>query len=136
MDPAITAVRTRRFLMCRPSFFDVVYSINPWMHPERPTNRALAVEQWERLRAAYEEAGHEVEVIEPKHGLPDMVFAANSALVLDGTAFLARFRHPQRRGEERLYARWFRADGIDVRRADHEHEGEGDFVLAGDVILA
>src|SRR5262245_26494584 len=136
MERAITAVGTRHYLMCRPSYFDVVYSINPWMHPELPADSGVAVEQWEHLRATYEEAGHEVETIGPKHGLPDMVFAANSALVLDGTAFLARFHHPQRRGEERLYARWFRARGLTVRRSEHEHEGEGDFALAGDVILA
>jgi N-dimethylarginine dimethylaminohydrolase len=65
-----------------------------------------------------------------------MVFAANSALVLDGTALLARFRHPQRRGEERFYERWFRAHGFDVRRAAHVHEGEGDFTVVGEVILA
>ncbi len=48
------------------------------------------------------DAGHVVETITPKRGLPDMVFAANSALVIDGVALLARFRHPQRTGEERL----------------------------------
>jgi N-dimethylarginine dimethylaminohydrolase len=65
-----------------------------------------------------------------------MVFAANSAVVIDGIAWLARFRHAQRRGEEALYEAWFTAAGFDVRRATHVHEGEGDFALAGDVLLA
>ncbi len=133
---AITGVKTRRFLMCPPAHFDVVYAINPWMHPEVPADAHLATQQWEHLRTAYEQAGHVVETIRPKRGLPDMVFAANSALVIDSVALLARFRHPQRRGEERQYERWFRARGLTVRRPEHRHEGEGDFACVGDVILA
>jgi N-dimethylarginine dimethylaminohydrolase len=136
MERLVTGVATRSFLMCPPTHFDVVYAINPWMHPELPADAARAVAQWEQLRAAYEAAGHHVELISPKRGLPDMVFAANSALVIDGTALLARFHYAERRGEERLYARWFRSHGIDVRKAEHGHEGEGDFACAGDVILA
>jgi N-dimethylarginine dimethylaminohydrolase len=121
--------------MCSPAHFAVVYAINPWMHPELPADAGVAVGQWEGLRAAYERAGHVVETITPRRGLPDMVFAANSALVLDGTALLARFRFAQRHGEERLYERWFRANGFEVRHAEHVNEGEGDFACVGDVIL-
>jgi N-dimethylarginine dimethylaminohydrolase len=130
------AVRTHRVLMCRPAYFGVVYSINPWMHPEVPTDAAVAARQWESLVAAYTAAGHAVETVPARHGLPDMVFAANSALVLDGTAYLARFRHAQRQAEERYYERWFRAHGFTVHRTEHVHEGEGDFLVAGDAILA
>jgi N-dimethylarginine dimethylaminohydrolase len=136
MERSTISTKTRRFLMCPPAHFAVVYSINPWMHPELPADPARAMAQWEQLRTAYARAGHAVETITPKRGLPDMVFAANSALVIDGVALLARFRHPQRVGEERPYERWFRARGLTVRRAEHRHEGEGDFVLSGEVILA
>jgi N-dimethylarginine dimethylaminohydrolase len=136
MERTTISAKTRRFLMCPPAHFAVVYAINPWMHPERPADPARAVAQWEQLRAAYENAGHVVETITPKRGLPDMVFAANSALVIDGVALLARFRHSQRVAEERPYERWFRARGVTVRRAEQRHEGEGDFVLVGEVILA
>jgi N-dimethylarginine dimethylaminohydrolase len=96
--------------------------------------RALA--QWETLHQTYAAAGHCVDLIEPAPGLPDMVFAANSAVVIDGVALLARFRHVQRTGEEPRYERWFADHGFTVRRAAHVHEGEGDFAVAGDVILA
>jgi N-dimethylarginine dimethylaminohydrolase len=36
-------------------------------------------------------------------GLPDLVFPANAAVVLDGRALLARFRHPERQGEEGVF---------------------------------
>ena len=107
----------RHYLMCRPEHFDVVYVINPWMDPEVAVDRTRALAQWDALRAAYEAAGHRVDVIESGAGLPDMVFAANSALVIDDTALLARFRFAERKGEERLYARWFRDHGFKVRRA-------------------
>lgn len=126
----------RRYLLCPPRYFDVVYVINPWMDTQAPVDNQAAVAQWAGLRDAYEAHGHTVELVEPAPGLPDMVYAANSALVLDGIAYLARFRYPQRRGEEDLYARWFDEHGFRVVRARHGHEGEGDFVVAGDVILA
>jgi len=136
MERSAISTKTRRFLMCPPAQFAVVYAINPWMHPELPADAGRAMAQWEQLRSAYEHAGHVVETITPKRGLPDMVFAANSALVIDGVALLAQFRHVQRRGEQRPYERWFRGRGLTVRRSETRHEGEGDFVLAGDVILA
>ena len=36
-------------------------------------------------------------------GLPDMVFPANAAVVLNGRAIVARFRHYERQGEERHF---------------------------------
>ena len=121
--------------MCPPTYFDVVYVINPWMHTQVPVDHQAALDQWTGLRETYEAHGHAVELIDPEPGLPDMVYAANSALVLDGTAYLARFLHPERQGEEPAYARWFEANGFRVQRAAHVHEGEGDFAVAGDVIL-
>jgi N-dimethylarginine dimethylaminohydrolase len=124
------------YLMCPPTHFDVVYVINPWMDPQVPVDRQAALDQWAGLQVAYEAHGHTVELIEPGPGLPDMVYAANSALVLDGVAYLARFQYPQRRGEEDRYARWFEDHGFRVHRATEVNEGEGDMAVAGDVILA
>lgn len=123
--------------MCPPTYFGVTYRINPWMWPSRPVNRARARMQWERLRRAYTALGHEVEVIEPVPGLPDMVFAANAGVVIDGRVLAARFRFDERRAEEQAYRAWFAEKGFtEVRVAEHVNEGEGDFLLAGDVILA
>ena len=92
-------------LMVDPAHFSVSYAINPWMDPARwqadPAGlHAQAVAAWQALRAALEVAGAVVEVAPGAPGLPDMVFPANSAVVLDGRALLARFRHAERRGEE------------------------------------
>lgn len=126
----------RRYLMCRPVHFTVSYRINPWMEPARPTDTAKAVAQWQDLHDAYLALGHEVELIEPLPGLPDMVYTANGGFVVDGRALGVRFRVDERRGEERPFMDWFDAHGFDVVEPVEVQEGEGDFLLAGETILA
>jgi N-dimethylarginine dimethylaminohydrolase len=135
--PVAPRVATRRhFLMCPPTYFDVTYRINPWMHPEGRVDRRLAMRQWEALRQAYLVAGHDVDVIEPIDGLPDMVFAANGGFVVDGRAVLAKFRFPERLAEAPAFAEWFTRSGLISVATSAINEGEGDFLVAGDVILA
>ncbi|GAA1987016.1 dimethylargininase [Kitasatospora viridis] len=134
--PARTAV-PRRLLMCRPSHYDVYYSINPWMQPEKPVDTGLALLQWERLRELYTSLGHTVEVIEPVPGLPDMVFAANGATVVDGKVLAARFRHMERTAEGPAYLSWFRRNGYqELLWPEFINEGEGDYLPVGRRILA
>ncbi|QMU74069.1 dimethylargininase [Streptacidiphilus sp. P02-A3a] len=123
--------------MCRPTHFTVDYSINPWMDPAKPTDTDNAIAQWEQLHALFQRLGHTVEVIEPVAGLPDMVFAANGATVVDGRALVARFRHRQRQDEAPAYLAWFRERGYPVvRQAEFTNEGEGDYLVVGERILA
>ena len=126
----------RTVLMCRPDFFTVSYRINPWMHPEEPTDTGLAVRQWQTLYDLYLRLGYRVELIDPVPGLPDMVYAANGGFVLDGIAYGASFTHPERQPEGPAYMKWFGYNGFDVRDPHNINEGEGDFLLVGDVILA
>ncbi|MDB5433808.1 MAG: amidinotransferase [Phenylobacterium sp.] len=93
------------FLMTDPACFDVSYQINPWMRPKawRPEHRAAAQLASANLKAALKAAGAQVETIGAVRGLPDLVFPANAAVVLDGRVLLARFRHPERQGEEAVF---------------------------------
>jgi arginine dihydrolase len=123
--------------MCQPRHFDVNYSINPWMNPAKPVDTGLAVAQWERLREVYTGLGHQVELIEPVAGLPDMVFAANGATVVDGRVLVARFRYPQRVAEARAYRDWFVERGYpEVYEPEFVNEGEGDYLFDGRRLLA
>jgi N-dimethylarginine dimethylaminohydrolase len=123
--------------MCRPEHFEVSYAINPWMDVTRPVDRDLAVQQWETLRATYLSLGHEVQLIDPEPGLPDMVFAANGGLVVGGRAMGACFTHPERLAEGPAYYKWLAGAGLDeVAEPLAVNEGEGDFIVVGDVILA
>jgi N-dimethylarginine dimethylaminohydrolase len=128
---------TRHFLMCRPDHFEVSYTINPWMDPAAGVDRERAIEQWEALRAAYAGLGHQVSLIDPVDGLPDMVFAANGALVVGGRVYGARFTHAERAAEGPAYLAWFRRNGFtDVHEPAHTNEGEGDFLTLDEFVLA
>ena len=129
--PVPTAV-----LMCPPTYFDVTYAINPWMDPSVPTNAALAVAQWQELRDTYTRLGIVVHEIEGVDGLPDMVYAANGATVIDSIAYTASFLYPERQPEAAAYAEWLARAGYDVVEATHVNEGEGDLLAIGDMILA
>ena len=79
--------------MTPPTFFAVEYAINPWMDTSTPVDVDLAVAQWDNLRDTYCRLGHTVDLVEPVPGLPDMVYAANAGLIVNGTAIVARFKH-------------------------------------------
>ncbi|MEV0209379.1 dimethylargininase [Streptomyces sp. NPDC050788] len=128
--------RRRRFLVCEPRHFAVQYAINPWMRPDAPVDVDLAQEQWQALIGAYRTHGHTVDAVDPAPGLPDMVFAANSAVVVDGRVFGSLFHAPERRPESTHYDTWFKSAGFDVHRPDSVCEGEGDLVWTGRYVLA
>lgn len=134
--PAVRRSGSREYLMCSPDHYTVSYRINPWMHPSEPTDTALALRQWQTLHDLFLQLGHTVRVIDPAPGLPDMVYAANGGFTIDGIAYAARFAHPERAGEAQLYADWFADAGFRVAPAAEINEGEGDFLLVGDVVLA
>ncbi len=86
------STHARTYLMCPPEHFAVEYAINPWMHPDRPVDAALAMRQWQQLAEVFGSLGHTVHTITPEPGLPDMVFAANGATVIGGKVLGAQFR--------------------------------------------
>ena len=114
-DPTLLAQPPQpRFVMCRPQYFAVTYSINPWMDPKSWADsgavlHATAVRQWAGLHRTLLASGAAIEAIEPQPGLPDLVFTANAAVVLDRKALLARFHHPERQREQPVLTAGFRA---------------------------
>jgi N-dimethylarginine dimethylaminohydrolase len=120
----------RRYLVCPPSHFGVLYEINPWMHKEVRVDPDVARTQWEDMVANLESAGARTEAMIPAQGLPDLVFTANAGVV-DGDRFvLTRFRHAERRPEAKHDAEWFARKGFDVLEIPVEigvcFEGAGD----------
>ncbi len=126
----------RTYLMCRPEHFTVSYRINPWMHPQEPTDTALALQQWNTLYDTFVRLGHDVHLIDPIEGLPDMVYTANGGFAIDGVAYGAKFAYPQRAPEGPAFMRWFADNGFEVVEPVSVNEGEGDFLLVGTRILA
>ncbi len=126
----------QHLLVADPSHFEVAYAINPWMDPSIPVDVALVRRQWESLVEAYEALGHRVDVLPAVAGLPDLVFAANGAVVVDGVALVSRFRHPVRAAEADAHEAWLSAAGLEIHRSRFHLEGQGDVLRVGEVLLA
>lgn len=113
MSSASTQPRAR-ILMCAPDHFEVSYTINPWMRPDSWQSQAELLgarssQGWHRLTEILRGLGVALEMVPPVAGLPDLVFTANAAVVLDGKALVASFRHKQRQGETKVYRQAFDA---------------------------
>ncbi|NES16381.1 amidinotransferase [Micromonospora sp. PPF5-17] len=118
--------------MCSPEHFAVEYAINPWMDVTAPVDAELAVKQWDRLRETLLGLGHEVHLLTPERGLPDMVFAANGAFVVDGTVYGAQFKHEQRAAEAAAHRAFYEEHGWRFIAPSETNEGEGDFAYLPD----
>jgi N-dimethylarginine dimethylaminohydrolase len=133
--------RSRTYLMCPPDHFVVEYAINPWMDISTPVDTELAVKQWEGLRETLTGLGHTVHVLPPASTLPDMVYAANGAVTVDGVVYGARFRYPQRTAEAAAHRAWYESTpGWRFVAPTETNEGEGDFAylpgVAGGLLFA
>jgi len=128
----------RRYLMCPPQHFGVLYEINPWMHEEVAVDRERALAQWEALVATLRSAGAEVEVMDQDPSVPDMVFTANAGIVNGGQFVPSHFRYPQRQAETEIFAAWFGQHGYVVDRLPVAlgHEGAGDALPFNGVLLS
>lgn len=127
----------RRFLVCPPTHFGVLYEINPWMRRDVAVDIDRAHDQWDSLIILLKEAGAELEVLESVEGLPDLVFTANAGIV-NGEQFVpARFANPERRGEEPVNTAWFRTRGwrVDELPGTQPHEGAGDALPFGGALV-
>lgn len=117
-------------LMCRPTHFDVAYVINPWMKKEKVVDRNKAQFQWNSLKQAIEQfLGKTVQTVAPQKDLPDMVFATDQGIVLNGIFVKSNFYYQQRRRETKIYAQWFAAQGYQIKTFP-----KGCFLEGGDVL--
>ena len=125
-----------RVLMCPPTHFAVDYEINPWMAGQLGSaDVSRAARQWQDLHALVSDVAT-VELIDPMSGLPDMVYAANAGLIINGAAIVARFKHAERAGEATAYAAWMGGRGHQAVATHHVNEGQGDLLVVGTMILA
>jgi len=125
-------------LLCTPTYFDIEYEINPWMHTDNQVDPKLAYKQWENIYRIYsQDFGWNVQLIDPVPHLPDMVFTANGALVIDNKVALPTFRAPDRQAETEHFKEWFESKGYkEFLQPKYDFEGEGDALVWNDVIFA
>ena len=122
-------------LLVRPTYYDVIYEINPHMTGNiGNVNKGLALEQWNILYETYKKLGFQVHVIEGVPDLPDMVFCANQSFpYLDNNnqrqVILSKMASRYRQGEVEHIARWYDKQGyhlIHQTSPPVEFEGMGD----------
>ena len=116
-EPAASPATEACFLMCPPRHYAVSYSINPWMNPGswKSDGSALheeAEQQWFTLHDTLLALGAAIDFVDPEPNLPDLVFTANAAIVLDGKSFACALptSRTSRRGAD-LLRRALRAKG-------------------------
>ncbi len=126
-------------MMCLPLYYGIEYEINPWMSRSRQSQPELAKEQWRGLyRLVQDQLGVEVVLVEPRQGLPDMVFTANAGLVWQNKFIASNFRHEVRREEIPHFENWFQVRGYEIYHLPGENffEGEGDLLMCGNLFFA
>lgn len=126
----------KSILLCEPKYFEISYEINPWMDIDNGVNHQLAVEQWHNFHNKLKEF-IQVELIDPRPDLPDMVFTANAGLPLldSNKVVLSNFTHGVRKGEEVWFRKWFLENGFEVVDSDVNFEGAGDALYLKDQLI-
>jgi N-dimethylarginine dimethylaminohydrolase len=90
----------REVVMAKPTYFDIVYEINPWMKGNvGKVDKGKASEQWHELKNALERNKVKVHVYEPEVESPDMVFTANHGIFLNNTFVATNFSKEERKEE-------------------------------------
>jgi N-dimethylarginine dimethylaminohydrolase len=124
--------------MCPPDHYGIEYEINPWMNRSLGAVRALAFTQWTTLRDTLAGLGVTIELVEPRPGLPDLVFTANAGLMFHNRFLSSRFKHDVRAKESPFFDAWFAEHGFEVVHLPEQsyHEGAGDALFCGDSLFA
>jgi len=126
----------KEVLLCKPTHFEVNYVINPWMKPGS-VDKGLALTQWQSLVNSLNGLGIKVNTIEQEKGLPDMVFAADQAIIKGKEAVLSNFRYKERRKEKLFYKNWFEKRDFKLKSLPNDVycEGGGESLWLKDKLL-
>jgi len=100
-------------------------------------NKTKATSQWKNLANTLTKLAIKIEIIKPAKGLPDMVFAADQALIKYKNLVLSNFHYPQRRREIKKYLPWFKKQNFKIYKLPKKcfFEGSGECVWYGDLLF-
>ncbi len=126
----------KEVLMCRPNFFSISYTINPWMKIGSE-NKNLAQIQWNNLYQTYLCLGIKVNILDQQPGYPDMVFATDQGVVYGKKVLMSNFRFKERKGERKPYKEWFTDHGYEIKLIPDKayFEGNGECLFFGQKLL-
>ncbi len=125
-----------KVLMVKPTYFDVEYVINPHMKGQiGDVDKMQAQNEWDHLMEGFKELALDVEILEGKKGLPDMVFCANQSLPFideegNKKVVMGIMKTKQRKPEVDAIEKWFKTQNYEILHLNHEDvksfEGMGD----------
>lgn len=116
--------------MCAPDFYDVHFLFNPHMAYSERVDRRRAKAQWKRLVRVLEDAGAELEFLEPQPGLGPLVFTADGAFCYrPGDALILRNDGVRGEVEPGVFRAWLRGNGFRVELLPPECRLDGGNLL-------
>ncbi|MCG8591345.1 MAG: hypothetical protein MJE66_18785, partial [Proteobacteria bacterium] len=129
---------THTILMGDPTHFSVVGGANPHTRDRygrrKSVDRALAIEQWHRMRDLLTDHGLRVVVVPPDPALPGLVYPANAGF-RHGDQFVLSNLTPTRAGEREAYRPVIEELGLRPQWIESRFEGEADLFPAGEFYL-
>ncbi len=121
----------KKFLLCPPNFYDIEYSINPWMDKKNKVGQNKS-KQWNALLETFKTLKIKTELIQPIKGLPDMVFV-DAGIKYKKYFIPSNFKYLERQGERKWFKKWFKNYGLKIIDIPKQYyfEGHGDSLWAG-----
>ena len=129
-------------VMAEPSFFEVVYAINPFMKDSlgqlQKVDKTQAVAQWNQLASLFRDLNLQVFTLSGVLGLPDLVFTANQSFPFWNSrtnkyeVILSRMRSQERQNEVSYLEQFWKTRGFTVHKLNHS----GAFESNGDAIYS
>lgn len=123
----------KKILLCPPSYYDIEYEINPWMHISNKVDRKKVKEEFEELKNAYKSLNVEILEIPQEKGLPDMVYSANYGFPFKNIFIKSNFKFNQRKPEADLSKLFLEKLGFEIKELPENinWEGQGDLLTTG-----
>lgn len=130
-------MKKSKILVCDPSHYCINYEINPWMNRSNNAEKNISFEQWALLIDKLKRLGVDVVNINPVENLPDMVFTANSGVLLNNSVLLSNFKFKERQQEKQYFKNWFLNYGYRIIELPDGicFEGAGDCLVKDDVVF-
>ena len=120
----------KKILMCPPDYYEIEYSINPWMNPNIKVDKEKALNQHCKLKEEFEKAGAQIIELPAIKGLPDMIFTSNAGYPEEDIFIKANFKAHQRKYEADKAEKYFKESGYQIFDIPENiiFEGQGDLI--------
>ena len=123
-------ISAKQILLCPPTYYDIEYSINPWMHIEDKVDRKEVLKEYRQLKKLYDKFDLPYDELTPTKGLPDQVYTTDTGIPVGKLFIKSNFRYGQRKPESTVAAKYFEEKGYAIYNLPPtiSFEGQGDLI--------